>query len=196
MRSSFSAWLVGLLVLFLVVPAGAASADESLLGFRDQNAKEQRALEEQFDRHLDAKDLREWMKRLSAHPHHVGSPWGKKNAEFMRDLLRSWGWQAELEEFWVLFPTPKTRVVELVEPIRFVAGIEEPTLAEDSTSGQKDEQLPTYNAYSIDGDVTAEVVYINYGLPEDFEELKRRGIELEGKIALARYGGAWRGIKP
>ena len=96
----------------------------------------------------------------------------------------------------MLFPTPKTRLLEMVAPTRFTATLSEPPLAEDSTSGQTAEQLPTYNAYSIDGDVTGELVYVNYGVPEDYEELDRRGIDVKGKIVLARYGGSWRGIKP
>ena len=96
----------------------------------------------------------------------------------------------------MLFPTPKERVVELLKPTRFRAQLREPTLAADPTSGQQSEQLPTYNAYSIDGDVTAPLVYVNYGMPEDYEQLERMGISVKGAIALARYGAGWRGLKP
>jgi len=167
-----------------------------LLGFSNDHASQQRALEARFDSHLDAANLREWMKRLSARPHHIGSPYDKENAEFMAGLFRSWGFQTEIEQFKVLFPTPKTRVLEMVAPTRFTASLSEPPLKEDSTSGQTAEQLPTYNAYSIDGDVTGDLVYVNYGVPKDYEELERRGIDVKGKIAIARYGGSWRGIKP
>jgi N-acetylated-alpha-linked acidic dipeptidase len=167
-----------------------------LLGFSNDHASQQRALEARFDSHLEAASLREWMKRLSARPHHVGSPYDKDNAEFMAGLFRSWGFQTEIEQFKVLFPTPKTRVLEMVAPTRFTASLSEPPLKEDSTSGQTAEQLPTYNAYSIDGDVTGDLVYVNYGVPKDYEELERRGIDVKGKIAIARYGGSWRGIKP
>jgi N-acetylated-alpha-linked acidic dipeptidase len=167
-----------------------------LLGFSNDHASQQRALEARFDSHLEAANLREWMKRLSARPHHIGSPYDKDNAEFMAGLFRSWGFQTEIEQFKVLFPTPKTRVLEMVAPTRFTASLSEPPLKEDSTSGQTAEQLPTYNAYSIDGDVTGDLVYVNYGVPRDYEELERRGIDVKGKIAIARYGGSWRGIKP
>jgi N-acetylated-alpha-linked acidic dipeptidase len=167
-----------------------------LLGFSNDHASQQRALEARFDSHLDAANLREWLKRLSAHPHHVGSPYDKNNAEFMAGLFRSWGFQTEIEQFKVLFPTPKTRLLEMVAPARFKASLSEPPLAADSTSGQTAEQLPPYNAYSIDGDVTGDLVYVNYGVPKDYEELDRRGIDVKGKIAIARYGGSWRGIKP
>jgi len=167
-----------------------------LLGFSNDHASQQRALEARFDSHLEASNLREWMKRLSARPHHIGSPYDKDNAEFLAGLFRSWGFQTEIEQFKVLFPTPKTRVLEMVAPTRFTASLSEPPLKEDSTSGQTAEQLPTYNAYSIDGDVTGDLVYVNYGVPKDYEELERRGIDVKGKIAIARYGGSWRGIKP
>jgi hypothetical protein len=172
------------------------ASEPLLLGFSNDHANRQRELETRFDSHLEAASLREWMKRLSARPHHVGSPYGKENAEFMAGLFRSWGFQTEIEQFKVLFPTPKTRVLEMVAPTRFKASLSEPPLKEDSTSGQTAEQLPTYNAYSIDGDVTGDLVYVNYGVPRDYDELDRRGIDVKGKIVIARYGGSWRGIKP
>ena len=153
-------------------------------------------LEEQFDSYLERDNLRDWMRRLSARPHHVGSEYGKDNADYIASQFRSWGYETEIEVFHVLFPTPRTRLLEMTEPSRFQATLVEPPLQEDSTSGQQDEQLPTYNAYSIDGDVTGEVVYVNYGIPADYEELERRGIDVAGKIVIARYGGSWRGIKP
>src|SRR5581483_7028833 len=98
--------------------------------------------------------------------------------------------------FDVLFPTPAERVVELVAPTRFTAKLQEPTVPADPTSRQHAEQLPTYNAYSADGDVTAPLVYVNYGVPADYEELERHGVSVKGAIVIARYGQSWRGIKP
>ena len=136
------------------------------------------------------------MKRLSARPHHVGSPYDKENAEWILSKFKEWGWDAHIENFYVLFPTPKERLVELVEPAKFTAKLAEPTVPEDPTSSQHDEQLPTYNAYSADGEVTAPLVYVNYGVPQDYEQLERLGISVKGAIVIARYGAAWRGIKP
>jgi N-acetylated-alpha-linked acidic dipeptidase len=136
------------------------------------------------------------MERLSARPHHVGSPYDKDNAEWILARFKEWGWDAEIETFSVLFPTPIERRLELVGPTRFTATLEEPTLPVDPTSTQKSEQLPTYNAYSIDGDVTGPLVYVNYGRPEDYEILERYGVSVKGAIVLARYGESWRGIKP
>jgi N-acetylated-alpha-linked acidic dipeptidase len=136
------------------------------------------------------------MQRLSARPHHVGSPYDKDNAEWIAAKAREWGLETQIETFDVLFPTPKERALEMTEPTRYTAKIAEPALATDPTSGQQAEQLPVYNAYSIDGDVTGPLVYVNYGVPADYEELERLGISVKGAIVIARYGGSWRGIKP
>jgi N-acetylated-alpha-linked acidic dipeptidase len=140
--------------------------------------------------------MRANMERLSARPHHVGSPYDKENAEWILAQYKQWGWDAHIEEFQVLFPTPKMRLLEMIEPSKFSAKLEEPAVAVDPTSNQKDEQLPTYNAYSPDGDVTAPLVYVNYGLVADYEELARHGVSVKGAIVIARYGESWRGIKP
>ncbi len=176
--------------------SAAAPDEKPILGFSDPQAAEQRALEERFDAQIRADNLRDWMKRLTARPHHVGSPYGKENAEFIAAQFKSWGYDTRLEEFKVLFPTPKSRLLEMVEPAPFKASLAEPALKEDVTSGQSDEQLPVYNAYSADGDVTGELVYVNFGVPKDYDELERRGIDVKGKIVIARYYGSWRGIKP
>ncbi len=167
-----------------------------LKGFSPDAAAAQFALEKRFDALLQRENLRTWMKRITAHPHHVGSPFGKEVAEFIADQFKTWGFQTEIEEFEVLFPTPKVRILEMISPEKFTAGLVEPPLAEDATSALTNEQLPSYNAYSIDGDVTGALVYVNYGLPRDYEILSERGIDVRGKIVIARYGGSWRGIKP
>jgi len=182
------------LALFLTTTLLAQSPAPSILGFKE--SAPQHALEAKFDAQLNRENLRSWMKTLSARPHHLGSAYGKENAERIAALFRSWGYETAIERFDVLFPTPKTRVVELLAPERYVAKLHEPALKEDATSGQAAEILPPYNAYSIDGDVTGELVYVNYGVPKDYEVLARHGIDVRGKIVIARYGGSWRGIKP
>ncbi len=188
--------LFALVISGSLVAQAAQTGDKPLLGFERGRATEQRALEARFDALLKRENLRDWMKRLSARPHHVGSAYGKENAEFMAAQFRAWGYETEIEQFDVLFPTPKTRLLELVAPEKFTARLSEPALAEDSTSGQAAEQLPVYNAYSIDGDVTSQLIYVNYGVPKDYETLAERGIDVRGKVVIARYGGSWRGIKP
>jgi N-acetylated-alpha-linked acidic dipeptidase len=176
--------------------APARGNEPALLGFTAGRTDDQRRLEARFDALLSAGELREWMRRLSARPHELGSAYGRENAEFLAAQFRSWGYETAIEEFSVLFPTPITRVLEMVAPTRFQASLAEPPLPEDPTSAQTAEQLPTYNAYSIDGDVTGELAYVNYGRPEDYEELDRLGVSVKGRIAIARYGASWRGIKP
>ncbi len=158
-------------------------------GFTSASAKTQREWETKFRAIPDPSRMREAMRRLSARPHHLGSPYGKDNAEWLRAQFASYGFDARIERFDVLFPTPRVRLLELVSPTRFTAKLEEPALKEDPTSNQKSEQLPTYNAYSADGDVTAPLVYVNYGVPADYEQLERRGISVKGAIVIARYGG-------
>ena len=168
----------------------------TLSGFAPARRAAHLDLEKRFDGELKAENLRAWMRRLAARPHHLGSPYGKDNAEFIAGLFRSWGYEVAITDYQVLFPTPILRKVELVAPTKFVASLTEPALKEDGTSNQAAEALPPFNVYSPDGDVTAELVYVNYGVPADYEELERRGIDVKGKIVIARYGGSWRGIKP
>jgi N-acetylated-alpha-linked acidic dipeptidase len=189
-------------ILFITTPSrtsaqtSVAQNETALLGFSRADAQRQRQLEARFDALLRRENLREWMRRMSARPHHVGSPFGRENAEFMRDQFRSWGYEAEIEEFQVLFPTPRTRLLEMTAPERYTARLAEPPVTGDATSNQTEGALPTYNAYSRDGDVTGQLVYVNYGLPRDYDALAERGIDVRGKIVIARYGASWRGIKP
>src|SRR5881397_962485 len=173
-------------------------ADEQpLFGYSAESSRIERQWEEKLRAIPSPENLRAYMQRLSARPHHVGSPYDKDNAEWIASKFKEFGLDTHIEQFDVLFPTPKERVVELVEGgSRFVAKLQEPVLPQDPTSSQQSEQLPTYNAYSIDGDVTAPLVYVNYGIPEDYEQLERLGISVKGKIVIARYYHSWRGIKP
>jgi len=184
--------------LFAGVALGATAANlpEQLLGFSDESARAERQWEEKFKAIPSSENEREYDQRLSAQPHHVGSAYDKDNAEWILSNFKAWGLDAHIETFYVLFPTPQERVVEMLEPSTFRATLEEPTVAADPTSNQHAEQLPTYNAYSIDGDVTAPLVFVNYGVPGDYEQLERLGVSVKGALVIARYGGSWRGIKP
>jgi N-acetylated-alpha-linked acidic dipeptidase len=177
---------------------GRTSAEEQpLLGYSAESSRTERQWEEKMRAIPSPENLRAYMQRLSARPHHVGSPYDKDNAEWIAAKFKEFGLDAHIESFDVLFPTPKERAVELVEGgPKFMAKLQEPALPEDPTSNQQAEQLPTYNAYSIDGDVTALLVYVNYGIPEDYEQLERMGVSVKGKIVIARYYHSWRGIKP
>jgi N-acetylated-alpha-linked acidic dipeptidase len=168
----------------------------SLLGFNSQSAATQRSLEARFDAALKKENLREWMQWMTVKPHHLGSPFGREVAEFIAAKFRTWGYETDIEMFDVLFPTPKTRLLEMTSPEKFSAALREPQLLEDATSGIVENQLPVFNVYSPDGDVRGTLVYVNYGLPQDYEQLEELGIDVKGKIVIARYGGSWRGIKP
>ena len=183
-------------LLFSILPCSTTAADDlPLAGYSAGAARTQREWESKFRSVPDPARLRAYMERLTARPHHTGSPYDKDNAEWILAKLKEFGLDAKIETFDVLFPTPKERVLELVEPAKFTAKLAEPTEAADPTSSQHAEQLPTYNAYSIDGDVTAPLVYVNYGIPADYEVLERMGISVKGAIVIARYGASWRGIK-
>ena len=162
----------------------------------DAAAQQGQAWDVRFRAIPDARNIGEYVRIMSARPHHLGSPYGKQTAEWILARFKEWGWDAQIENYDVLFPTPKERLVEMVEPTTFRLALEEPPVAVDPTSSQKTEQLPPFNAYSIDGDVTGPLIYVNYGLPSDYEELDRRGISVKGAIVIARYGASWRGIKP
>ncbi len=190
-------WLV--LALALTTLGGTAAVareDDAMLGFSPAGASTQRGLEQRFDAQLDPADLRSWLKQMSSAPNQVGAPHDKANAEFMLAKFREWGWDAHIETFSVLYPTPKKVALELLGPKPYTAVLAEPAVAGDATSGIRDGTLPPYNVYGGDGDVSAPLVYANYGMPDDYKELARRGIDVRGKIVLTRYGGGWRGLKP
>ncbi|MEO8853489.1 MAG: transferrin receptor-like dimerization domain-containing protein [Ginsengibacter sp.] len=181
--------------LFLFVIHSSFAQSKKIIGFNEKNVDGQLSLESQFDKNLSAENIGATMKILSAKPHHISSPGSKANAEYILDLYKKMGWDAQIETFHVLFPTPKTRELEMISPTTYKAILKEPAIKEDPTSGQ-DGQLPTYNAYSADGDVTAELVFVNYGLPDDYKILDKMGISVKGKIVIAKYGRSWRGTKP
>jgi N-acetylated-alpha-linked acidic dipeptidase len=140
--------------------------------------------------------LRALLRSYSAEPHEAGTERSRHVAELILARFRGMGLDARIEQFDALMPRPVARTLELVAPERYTAQLEEPTLPEDPTTSQRTTQLPTFNAYSPDGDVTADLVYVNYGVPEDYHVLDSLGISVRGKIVIARYGRSWRGIKP
>jgi len=158
---------ISFLMLSLAAYAVEPPPTAPLRGYTAEHSATEVQWELKFRALPDSGKIREDLKRLSARPHHVGSPYDKDNAEWLLAQFKSYGLDAKIEQFEALFPTPKSRKLELLGATKFTAKLEEPTLAIDPTSGQKDEQLPTYNAYSRDGDVTAPLVYVNYGIPAD-----------------------------
>lgn len=190
------AFILGIVLGCALLLAMAGDQSPILNGYSADSSRTERDWEGKFRVIPTPENLREYNRRLSARPHHVGSPYDKDNAEWILAKFKQWGLDAHIENFDVLFPTPKERVVEMVAPTKYAAKLQEPPVAVDPTSSQQVEQLPTYNAYSIDGDVTAPLVYVNYGVPDDYERLQRLGVSVKGAIVVARYGQSWRGIKP
>jgi N-acetylated-alpha-linked acidic dipeptidase len=200
-RAKLQRFGVALACLSLTCAAGAAApsgdnhADAGMLGFTASGVAQEQSLEQRFDALLSASDMRAWLKQLSSEPNQVGSPHDKANAEFLLAQFRQWGWDAHIETFDVLYPTPKQELVELVAPTHFKATLHEPPIEGDRTSTLSG-ALPPYNVYGADGDVTGELAYVNYGMPDDYKELARLGVSVKGKIVIVRYGGGWRGLKP
>ena len=180
----------------LLLAVSPVHAQTPLLGFDAAGAASQRTLEQEFDSHLNAGDLDAWLREMSSAPHHLGSARGLEVVEYIAEHFRDWGYDTEIVEYEVLFPSPRTRELELVSPGHYTAGLFEDSLEEDPSTSNIVDLLPPYNAYSIDGEVEGELVFVNYGTPADYEMLERYGISVEGKIAISRYGGSWRGIKP
>lgn len=189
--------LVSILLLIVVPSLASSTSAASTAGFPASGtaAADQAALEADFVARIDASEQDEWMRRLAERPHHVGSAAGRDNAEYLLDLFRSWGFDARIETYRVLFPEPRRRELVMTAPTRFVASLREEALDADPSTAT-DEMLPPYHAFSVDGDVEGELVFVNYGLEEDYDWLERNGIDLTGKIVIAKYGRSWRGIKP
>ena len=172
------------------------SQPKSLTGFNEAATRQQLDLESTYDGYLTAANIDSGIRIMSARPHHVGSPGDKAVVDYIYNQFKRWGYDVQVETFYVPFPTPKERLLEMTGPVTFKASLAEKPLKEDATSGQTSEQLPTYNCWSPDGDVTGDLVFVNYGIPEDYERLERMGISVKGKIVIAKYGHSWRGIKP
>jgi N-acetylated-alpha-linked acidic dipeptidase len=185
MQQLLRRWFVLALAALVTCTAAYGANSESAQG----------ALEQKFDAQLQPADLEAWMKRMSSEPTHVGSPKAKANAEFVVQLMREWGWEAQIETFDVMYPTLKQHSLELIAPTRYVAALKETPIEGDATSSRTD-GMPPYHAYGADGDVTGELVYVNYGMPDDYKELARRKVDVKGKIVIVRYGAGWRGLKP
>ena len=190
-------WFIAVLLLRVLTPCDAeGEGTPGMLGYMPASAVTQQTVEKKFDALLDPADQRAWLEQMSAEPNHAGSPHDKANADFMLEQFRKWGWDAHIETFYVLYPTPKKVTLEMVAPTHFTARLHEPALPGDRTSQQTQAALPPYNAYGADGDVTAELVYVNQGMPDDYKELARRGVSVTNRMVIARYGGGWRGLKP
>jgi len=182
----------------LVVAAAAVSFFSASpgLGGPSPTPADEAAFEHNFDALIHPEELRGWMKLLAAEPNHVSSPHDRANADQILAWFQSWGWEAHIETFSVLYPKPTGETLELLGPHKFTATLQEPPIPGDSSATATDPALPAYLAYADDGDVTAGLIYVNYGMVDDYRMLERLGVSVKGKIVIARYGSGWRGLKP
>ncbi|MBO0341010.1 transferrin receptor-like dimerization domain-containing protein [Flagellimonas profundi] len=185
-----------LLSLLLLLGVISVSAQDNIIGFSETASEAQEQLEAAYEKQLSADNLDQWMKRMAAEPHWVGTEYGEENVKWMEKQFKSWGYKTRIDTYQVLFPYPKVRVLELTAPTTYTASLEAIPVEGDPYTAQGDKLLPSYNAFSTDGDVEAELVFVNYGIPSDYEELEKMGIDVKGKIVIAKYYGSWRGIKP
>jgi N-acetylated-alpha-linked acidic dipeptidase len=184
------------ITLLLLLGVLSISAQENIIGFSKKASEAELQLEAEFEKQLSSDNLDQWMKRMAAEPHWVGTAYGEENVKWMEKQFKSWGFDTRIDTYHVLFPYPKVRSLELTAPNKYTASLEAIPVDGDPYTAQGDKLLPSYNAFSTDGDVEAELVFVNYGIPSDYEELEKLGIDVTGKIVIAKYQGSWRGIKP
>jgi N-acetylated-alpha-linked acidic dipeptidase len=183
------------LSLSAALPLMTYAQNVSIRGFQTKDVADEQKLERQAQAVADAARMQKYTEFMAGQPHNAGSPRSRVVAEYIQGTLKEWGLNTHIEEFEALMPYPTIRQVEVLSPKPYVAKLKEPAIAQDPDSSDA-HQLPTFNAYAPSGDVTGEVVYANFGLPDDYEWLQKQGISAKGKIVITRYGKSWRGIKP
>jgi N-acetylated-alpha-linked acidic dipeptidase len=188
--------LIASLVSFLFITnCAAAFAQSGIDGFTSQSSDTERRFEEQFRAIPTPNSAREHLRRLTLEPHVAGTKEDYDTAVYVRDQMRSYGLNADLAEYQVWLNYPKTDpVVELISPRRERLSVREAIIKEDPTSSNR-KITPLFNGYAATGDVTAPLVYANYGLPPDYEALEKAGVDVKGKIVIVRYGNSFRGVK-
>ncbi len=167
---------------------------QRILGFSPAAAQQERQIEAQFLKLPFAGNNRQYLFKLTEEPHVAGTQNNKKVAEYILSKYREWGWDAQLVEYKAYLSYPESIEVKLVEPQQHEIDFTETASIRDKDAFDNDVIRP-FNAYSPSGDITAQVVYVNRGLPEDYKALDKLGINVRGKIALVRYGGSFRGVK-
>ncbi|MGD0435058.1 MAG: M28 family peptidase [Bryobacteraceae bacterium] len=187
---SFLALLASLATL-----AAQIAAEDPIRGFPQSDGASERALEKKAIAIPQASRQKIYLERMAKVPHHAGSAASQAVAEYALGLLKEFGLDAHIENYEALIPYPTARSLEMVSPVKFRATLKEPAISQDSYTSNPT-QLPTFNAYSAAGDITAPLIYVNYGMPDDYEYLAKQGIDVKGKIVIARYGKGWRGTKP
>jgi N-acetylated-alpha-linked acidic dipeptidase len=192
--------MLGLAVLFaasLLLPAaisGGPQDTSGISGFVPARVAAERQLEEKLRAIPDAAHAEADLRHLTSEPHMAGTEASHRVAEWLRDQYRSFGLDAEIVTYSAWLPQPREVTLELTKPEnKKLASPEQPIDVDKDTF---DKRVGTaFNVYSPSGEVTAPVVYVNYGTQEDYRTLASSGVHVEGKIVLARYGRNYRGIK-
>ena len=187
--------LIPILLVVITLATPLTFAQTAIDGFSAERAAAEHRWEDQFRAVPDSKSAREHLRRLTLVPHIAGTKEDYDTAVYVRDQLRSYGLAAELKEYevWLNYLNTPT-VLELITTRRQRLSTQEAVVPGDPTSTNP-KITPLFNGYSANGDVTAPVVYANYGLPPDYDELKKAGVDVKGKIVIVRYGNSFRGVK-
>src|SRR5256712_6893208 len=187
--------VIAVFVISFVHPPSVLMQETALDGFTREDSASERRWEEQFRAVPAANSAREHLRRLTLEPHVAGTKEDYATAVYVRDQMRSYGLSAELKEYQVWLNYPKTDpIVELIAPRHQRLSVREAVVPGDPTSSNP-KITPLFNGYSASGDVTAPLVYANYGLPGDYDELKKIDVDVKGKIVIVRYGNSFRGVK-
>ena len=180
--------------VFGVAISGDAQDTSGIRGFKPAHSEIERQLEQQLQSVPDAARAESNLRQLTSQPHMAGTEASHKVAEWLRDQYRSFGFDTDIVTYSAWLPLPREVKLELTAPERKVLASPEQPFEEDPDTYNKD-AVVGFNIYSPSGEVTAPVVYVNYGMPDDYRELEYLGVSVEGKIAIARYGQGFRGVK-
>lgn len=174
--------------------ASDKAANGEISGFFPERVKPERELESKLQSIPDAAHAESNLRHLTNQPHRAGTEASHQVAEWLRDQYRSFGFDAEIVSYSVWMAEPREVKLDLVAPAKkALATPEQPVEVDKDTEDPR--AVMAFNTYSPSGEVTAPVVYVNYGTPEDYAELDSLGVSVQGKIAIARYGHNYRGIK-
>lgn len=174
--------------------ADSLASTTSITGFNDARVAEQREIELQLIQAHNADTYRKHLYNLTQHPNVAGTPQNREVIKYLAQVSREAGLSVRLYDYDVWLAEPGEVSISIVSPDNIELPNKERIVAQDPYTSHPD-LVHGWNAYSGSGDVTAEIVYVNYGRREDFQRLAEMGIDLNGKIVLARYGGNFRGFK-
>jgi len=191
MRAWFRPSAMAFAALALAVQAASPDAR---LGFSSRTIVQERQAESKYTAQLSIESISEFHRVITKRPHIAGSPASMAVAETIRQGLEKAGLETQVHEFQVYLSTPRSISAELVQPVMEPLRVREPANALDPDSNNP-ELVPAFVAYSASAQVQAPVVYVNYGLPPDYAKVEAAGVDVRGKIVMARYARSHRAVK-